>query len=46
MWGVFLAYIRRLFSSRLRFRVFWEAGRDNGDFEIWFWCNCTANYSS
>ena len=27
-WGIFLAYIRRRPSSRLRFRVFWEAGRD------------------
>ena len=26
MWGIFLAYIRRQLSSRLRFRVFWEAG--------------------
>jgi len=32
MWGIFLAYIRRRLSSRLRFRVFWEAGRDtNGN---------------
>ena len=27
-WGIFLAYIRRRFSSRLRFHVFWKAGRD------------------
>ena len=27
-WGIFLAYIRRRLSSRLRFHVFWEAGRD------------------
>ena len=26
--GIFLAYIRRRPSSRLRFCVFWEAGRD------------------
>ena len=26
--GIFLAYIRRWPSSRLRFRVFWKAGRD------------------
>ena len=28
MWGIFLAYIRRRLSSRPRFHVFWEAGRD------------------
>ena len=28
-WGVFLAYMRRRLSSRLRFSVFWEAGRDS-----------------
>ena len=27
-WGILLAYIRRRLSSRLRFHVFWEAGRD------------------
>ena len=27
-WGIFLAYKRRRLSSRLRFHVFWEAGRD------------------
>ena len=27
-WGIFLAYIRRRLSSRLRSSVFWEAGRD------------------
>ena len=27
-WGIFLAYIRHRPSSRLRFSVFWEAGRD------------------
>ena len=35
-WGIFLAYIRRRLSSRLRFRVFWEAGRDtlhDGDYK-------------
>ena len=28
-WGIFLTYIRRQLLSRLRFHVFWEAGRDN-----------------
>ena len=28
-WGIFLAYMRRRLSSRLRFHVFWEAGRDS-----------------
>ena len=28
-WGILLAYIRRQLSSRPRFHVFWEAGRDN-----------------
>jgi len=27
-WGIFLAYICRRLSLRLRFHVFWEAGRD------------------
>ena len=27
-WGILLTYIRRWLSSRLRFHVFWEAGRD------------------
>jgi len=27
-WDIFLAYICRRLSSRLRFHVFWEAGRD------------------
>jgi len=26
--GIFLAYIRRRLSSRLRFHVFWEVGHD------------------
>jgi len=30
-WVFFLAYIRRRFSSRLRFHIFWEAGRDRHD---------------
>ena len=29
MWGILLAYKHRQLSSRLRFSVFWEAGRDN-----------------
>jgi len=28
-WSIFLVYIHCRFSSRLRFHVFWEAGRDN-----------------
>jgi len=28
-WGIFLAYIHHRLSLRLRFHVFWEAGRDN-----------------
>ena len=27
-WGIFLAYMRRRLSSRLRFHVFWEAGHE------------------
>ena len=33
-WGIFLAYIRRRPSSRLRFRVFWKAGRDKSSFSF------------
>ena len=34
-WVIFLTYIRRRLSSRLRFRVFWEAGRDNLSHSEW-----------
>ena len=41
-WGIFLVYIRRRLLSRLRFSVFWEAGRDmyweDGQRHCWkFW---------
>ena len=40
MWGIFLAYMRRRPSSRLRFRIFWEAGRDR-----YTMMNCTKGCS-
>jgi len=35
-WGIFLAYMRRRLSSRLRFYVFWEVGMT--------WCVCMYVY--
>ena len=43
-WGFLLAYIRRRLSSRLRFHVFWEAGRDKNCVDFFQTLSCGKSF--